>query len=303
NPIYPEGSDAYDTKLPPLELFTTVGGDYFRAMKIPLLAGRSFDDIVVQRGDEAIISSRTAQLFWSDPTGRAAIGKRFKPLPASPWVTVIGVVADAADTTLTARPSPTVYFPEIVTNDHLQHYTSRTMALTVRTRGNPEALSSTIRRLVHDEDPSLPMFGVQTMTAAVRAATSGLEFTIIILGAAALLTLLLGAVGLYGVMTYIVTLRRRELGIRIALGATPRSVAAAAAREALAVALVGIAAGLFLFAGAARFLRALLFGVAAWDPLTIVTASAALIVVALMATWLPARRAANVDPAEALRAE
>jgi ABC-type antimicrobial peptide transport system permease subunit len=196
-----------------------------------------------------------------------------------------------------------VYFPEIVTNDHLQHYTSRTMALTVRTRGNPEALSSTIRRLVHDEDPSLPMFGVQTMTAAVRAATSGLEFTIIILGAAALLTLLLGAVGLYGVMTYIVTLRRRELGIRIALGATPRSVAAAAAREALAVALVGIAAGLFLFAGAARFLRALLFGVAAWDPLTIVTASAALIVVALMATWLPARRAANVDPAEALRAE
>jgi predicted permease len=303
NPIYPEGAASYDTKLPPLVLFTAVGGDYFRALAIPLLAGRGFDDIAVQRPGDAIISSRTAALFWNDPTGRAAIGKRFKPLPSSPWVTVIGVVGDACDTTLLARPSPVAYFPEVASDDHVQHYTSRTMALTIRTQGDAETLTYAIQRAVHDADPSLPVFGVQSMRGSVRASTSRLEFTIIVLGATAMLTLLLGAIGLYGVMTYVVTLRRRELGIRIALGATPRSVAAAMTGDALTLALFGIAAGLLLYSAAAQSLRALLFGVTAWDPLTIVAASVTLLAMSLVATWRPAYRAARVDPVEVLRAE
>lgn len=303
NPIYPEGVASYDTKLPPLELFTAVGGDYFRAMKIPLLAGRSFEDIAVQRPDEAMISSRTAALFWNDPTGRAAIGKRFKPLPTSQWFTVIGVVGDAYDTTLMTRPSPTVYFPEIITDEPAQHYTSRTMALTVRTQGDPESLTPAIQRAVHDADASLPVFGTQSMQAAVRGSTARLAFTIDLVGVAAALTLLLGAIGVYGVLMYIVTLRRRELGIRLALGATPSSVAAATTGEAMAVTAVGIGAGLLLFAGVARALRASLFGVASWDPATLATAASVLMLVSLAAACVPAFRAAHVHPAEALRTE
>ena len=141
------------------------------------------------------------------------------------------------------------------------------------------------------------------MTQTVRASTARLAFTILILGGAALVTLLLGAVGLYGVLAYVVTLRRRELGIRIALGASPRAVAAATTRQGIVLTSVGVASGLLLFAVAARFLRGFLFGVAPWDPLTIAGAAFVLLVMATLASWIPARRAGRVDPAEALRAD
>jgi ABC-type antimicrobial peptide transport system permease subunit len=130
-----------------------------------------------------------------------------------------------------------------------------------------------------------------------------LSFTIAILGAAAIVTLLLGAIGLYGVMAYLVTLRTRELGVRIALGADPRAVAMMMTNQGLVLTAIGIGGGLVLFALVARFLRSFLFGVAASDPVTITGAALLLVAIAALASWIPARRAARVDPADALRAE
>lgn len=303
NPMYVEGASTSDSKLPPLQLFTTVGGDYFRTMGVPLLSGQLFDELLVQREGDAIVSSRTASLFWHDSTGRNAIGKRFRVLPTSHWYTVIGVVANAHDSSLATPPSPTVYFPQTVYTDPAQRQLMRTMALVVRTRGDPSAATTRVRQAVHELDPALPLFDIEAMSAVVRQSTARLRFTMILLGGAALVTLVLGAVGLYGVMAYVVSLRQRELSIRLALGATPRALAAATTGEGIVVTVVGIALGSVVFVVVARFARSVLFGVAPWDPLAICGAMVTLLGVAVLATWIPARRAAEIDPADTLKGE
>jgi ABC-type antimicrobial peptide transport system permease subunit len=147
------------------------------------------------------------------------------------------------------------------------------------------------------------VFDVRSLSTVLGAATEQLTFIIVMLGGAAIVTLLLGAIGLYGVLAYVVTLRTRELGIRIALGATPRAIAAAMTRYGLALAGTGIACGFVLFAIIARFLRTLLFGVAVTDPVTLAVSAGILLAIAIVASSVPARRAARVDPADALRAE
>lgn len=303
NPLYAEGAASTDNKLPPLQLFTTVGGDYFEAMKIPLLSGKLFDAIDAQREGDAIVSSRTAAMFWHDSTGRSVIGKRFRVLPTSRWYTVVGVVANTRDSSLATVPSPVVYFPETEYTDPTGPHAARTMALVVRTTGDPSALTPAVQRIVRELDASLPVFDTQSMTNAVRASTARLRFTVLVLGAAALVTLALGALGLYGVMGYVVALRRREIGIRIALGATPGAVAGATTREAMAVTAVGLAAGFALFAVVAPLARSIAYGVTAWDPAAVGGAASILLAAAILASWIPARRAARVDPAETLRAD
>jgi len=303
NPLYPEGDPSYATKIPPLQINTVVNGTYFRAMGIPLLAGRTFDRLDLQRDGEAVVSRHTAVQFWRDSTGVAAIGKRFRDLPNGPLYTVVGVVGDVRDTTLAAPPSETVYFPEVAERDTLFSQTARTMALVVRTPGDPAAITGAVRAAVRELDPSLPLFDVRPMTTAFDASMAQLSVVILILGAAAVVTLVLGAIGLYGVMAYVVTLRTKELGVRIALGAQPGAVAAMMTRQGMALTGIGIAGGLALFALVARFLRSFLFGVAPGDPLTLAGASLMLAAVATLASWIPARRASRADPASALRAE
>ena len=303
NPLYAEGVVQTDQKLPPLQLFTTVGGDYFQTMRIPLLSGKLFDAMDVQREGDAIVSSRTAAMFWHDSTGRSVIGKRFRVLPTSRWYTIVGVVGSTRDSSLATAAVPGVYFPETETTDPRGARTAHTLALVLRTREDPSTLTPAVHRIVRELDASLPLFDVQSMSAAVRASTARLRFTVLVLGAAAMVTLALGALGLYGVMGYVVALRRREIGIRIALGATPGAVAGATTREAMAVAAIGLAAGLALFAAAAPLARSMVFGVAAWDPVAVGGAGAMLVAAAMLASWLPARRAARVDPAETLRAD
>jgi predicted permease len=303
NPFYVEGDEAAKTKIPPLQIYTTVDSGYFHAMSIPLLAGKTFDRIGVQRGDEAIISQATAQQFWQDPTGRAALGKRFRSLPGGRWYTVVGVVGSARDTALAASPSQTVYFPPVPATDTMDGQPLRTMALVVKTTADPAALTPVVQRLVHEMDPTLPMFEVQPMERVLSASTARLWFTIVVLGAAAVVTLLLGAIGLYGVMAYLVSLRTRELGVRIALGAQPRDVAMMMTGQGLVLTAGGVGLGLVLFALVARFIRSFLFGVAPGDPLTLAAASLTLVVIAVLASWIPARRAALVDPANSLRAD
>lgn len=305
NPLYPEDDPAtYANKIPPLQLYTTTDGDYFRVMGIPLIAGRTFHRLDLQRGGEAIVSLETAKMFWKDSTGRAAIGKRFRQLPGSgPAYTIVGVVASTRDSALAAPPVAMVYFPQTVDPDTTFSMIQRTLALVVKTAGDPASITTAVQKVVREMDPALPTFDIRTMNGVFDASMAQLSFTMLILGAAAGVTLLLGAIGLYGVMAYAVTLRTRELGVRIALGAQPSSVAAMMTRQGIALTVVGIAGGLAVFATVARFLRSFLFGVAPSDPVTLSGASLLLVVIAALACWVPARRASRVDPAEALRAE
>jgi putative ABC transport system permease protein len=303
DPFFVEGDASTATKLPPLETYSSVDSGYFRAMQIPLIAGRTFDRLERQNGREAIISLATAIHFFHDSTGRAAIGKRFRELPSGDWNTVIGVVGDVRDTSLMAAPDRAVYLPEAATNDTLNGPVHRTMALVVRTSGDPVAVTREMQRVVRDLDPTLPTFQMRTMRQVTDASIARLSFTMILLGVAAGVTLVLGVVGLYGVIAYIVTLRTRELGVRIALGAQPRSVAAMVTRQGLTLSAIGVVVGLGLVGAVARFLKSLLYEVAPTDPLTLGLATVLLLGFALIASWLPARRAAKVDPMEALRAD
>ena len=178
----------------------------------------------------------------------------------------------------------------------------RTMALVVRGAA-AASVTSAVQRVVRALDPTLAIYDIQTMDGVVRTHMARLSFTIVLLGSAAVITLVLGAVGLSGVMAYLVTLRTRELGVRIALGADPRKVAMMMTNQGLVLTAFGVTGGLLMFAVVARFLRTFLYGVAPSDPLTLDGASVMLDVVAGLASWIPARRAAAVDPANALRAE
>lgn len=303
NPVYPEGDASYANKVPPLQMYSTVTGGYFKTFGIPIIAGRTFDRLDIQRDGEAVISRATAIQFWGDSTGRLAVGKRFSILPTSPLHTVVGVVGDARDTSLAAPGTRAVYLPEVPGADQVVDQLQRRMAIAVRTAGDPAAITSAVRRVVRELDPTLPLYDVRPMADVFRASMGKLSLTIVMLGALAVVTLLLGAIGLYGVMAYVVTLRTRELGVRIALGAQPSAVAAMMTRQGLALTALGVVVGLGVFASLARFLRSLLFEVAPTDPLTLAGASLLLVLVAAAASWIPARRAARVDPAEALRAE
>ena len=303
DPLYPEGDESYTSSIPPLQFYTTTDGGYFRAMGIPLLAGRTFDAIGRQRADEVIISQATALQFWHDSTGQQAIGKRFRELPGGPWNTVIGVVGSTRDTSLASPPTQVVYRPQALVSGEDIGQTQWTMALAVRTAGDPQALTPAVAGVVRALDPGLPLFDVRSMRAAAAASMAQLSFTIVVLGAASLITLLLGAVGLYGVMAYVVSLRQRELAVRIALGATPANVVRMLTTQGITVTAAGIGAGLVLFLIVARALRSLLFDVAPADPLTLAGASLLLIGIAALSSWLPARRTASVDPADVLRSE
>ena len=303
NPFYVEGDASTSNKIPPLQIYTTADAGYFTTMKIPLIAGRIFDRPGAQREYEAIISQQTAEQFWNDPTGKAAIGKRFRSLPSGPWATIIGVVGATRDTALAAPAGQTVYVPMTYESDTLFSQGKRTMALVVKSAGASTAMMSAVQGVVRELDPTLPIYDVRTMEGVVRTHMARLSFTIILLGSAAMITLLLGAIGLYGVMAYLVTLRTRELGVRIALGADPRAVAMMMTNQGLVLTAFGVGGGLLMFALVARFLRTFLFGVAAGDPLTLAGASLTLVAIAGLASWIPARRAAAVDPADALRAE
>jgi putative ABC transport system permease protein len=280
-----------------------VDDGYFATMKIPLVAGNTFHPLGEQRDGDVIISQRAAVVLWKDPTGKAALGKRLAWAPSGPTYTVVGVVGDVRDHDLATTPSATLYVPQAVPLDATEPQARRTMALVVRTNGSPTATVAAVRQIVRDLDPTVPIFNVAAMTDVVRASTARLSLTLSLMSAAAIITLLLGTIGLYGVMTYMVALRTREFGVRVALGADPEDLARSVAMRGLALVACGVAGGFVLYAIAAPFLRAFLYGVTPTDPLTLIGATLALAATASVASWIPARRAARVDPAIALRAE
>jgi predicted permease len=282
---------------------TVVDDRYFGTMKIPVVAGRLFERIGVQRHGDIMISQRAAATVWQDPTGNAALGRQLTLTPSGPTYTVIGVVGDVRDHDLATAPAATIYMPQVAPTTTTEPGARRTMALVIRTASAPATVVAAVRQAVRQLDPTVPIFNVETMDDVVRASTARLSLTLMLMTAAAVITLLLGTIGLYGVMAYMVALRTREFGVRVALGAAPRQVARAVAMRGLTVIASGLAAGFVLYAIAAPFLRAFLYGVTPSDPLTLIGVTLALVGTASLASWFPARRAAKVDPAEALRSE
>jgi len=303
SPMYIEGDATSNAKIPPIDIYATVDSGYFSAMHIPIIAGRNFGRMDRQHGDEALISQEAARALFHDSTGRAALNQHFRELPNAAVHTIVGVVGSVRDTSLFQPPTRGIYLPESLGGDTLINGVSRTMAIVARTTGDVTGTTRALQRLVHDLDPTLPTFDVRSMQANVDASIAHLTFTMIVLGVAAAVTLILAVVGLYGVIAYIVNLRTRELGVRIALGAQPSAVAVMVTRQALVLCGAGLAIGLVLTMTVARFLRSFLYDVAPTDPLTLAAAVTLLVCLALLAAWIPARRAASVSPIEALRAD
>jgi predicted permease len=278
-----------------------VGGQYFQTLHIPLLRGRTFGaPDAAHPSDEVIVSRAFAERYWP---GASPLGKRLRPLGGR-WYTVVGEVGDAHYEALDQPASEIVYFP-IVTSARADTDAVLPAALSLVVRsaaGEGETLSA-IRGIVHSLDSTVPTYDEGSLRDLVHDASARTRTLAVLLAFASIATLLLGAVGLYGITAYAVSIRRRELGIRMALGARPADVSRMISLGALRLARMGIGIGMACTLATARLLRGLLYGVSPTDLVTLSATPVALLVVTLAASWIAARRAAAVHPAEALRSQ
>jgi putative ABC transport system permease protein len=290
-----EGKPPLDPEQQPEVAITSVGPDYFRALGIRLLRGRAFtEQDTAGSPPVAVISQGMARKFWGDED---PVGRRFRRGPVRDWVTVIGVAADVKHEGLDdSSPRLHMYTP------FLQEPRPSSF-LIVRTRNDPAALVRSVRATVLAFDRNLPVFNVATLRERLDTSVADRRFNLTLLLLFALLALALAGVGLYGVLAYAVAERTHEIGIRMALGAERRRVLALILRQGLTLAAVGIGLGLPLSFLVGRLLRGALFGITAADPATFVLIPLALLAVALLAAWLPARRATRVEPIVALRTD
>jgi len=279
---------------------------YFRALGIDLVRGRLFDEHDDAKSPSvAVVTEGFANTFFP---GEDAIGKRIGPTVRGPgptgplqaaatnWVTIVGVVRNVRTRSLESEPAAVIYRSVWQTSN-------LNLTLVVRTDGAPAVLAEGIRREVHAVDPTEPVYGVRTMDDVVAAALAQRRFTMLLLALFAATALLLSAIGIYGVTAYFVNQRTQEIGIRVALGAAPRDVIRLVLGQGVRLAACGVAAGLIGALGITRSIDRLLYGISARDPLTFVTLAAVLTAIALLACYVPARRATRVDPIVALRYE
>jgi predicted permease len=279
----------------PQAAFCSVMPDYFRTMRIPLIRGRDFTLQDRPKSLQvAIINESMARLFWPNQN---PVGKRFARDYRKPeWITVVGVVGDVHEDGLAVPVLPEAYFPETQTADLW-------MGVVLRTSTPPLSEAGALRHVVRSLDPELPVSGVGTLSQIVSQSSQQQQFVALLLGFFAGAALALALIGIYGVVSYSVAQRTHEFGIRVALGARKRDVLRLVAGEGLVMALVGIAAGLVAALALTRLMASLLYGVRPNDPVTFIAVPLLLIVVALAACLIPARRAAKVDPMVALRHE
>jgi predicted permease len=307
NGVWVEDHPTSPDAVPSIHSMAQVTDGYFAAMGIPIIEGRTLARIDQGRATREMLVSRAfAKHFW--PNG-SAIGKRIKAGgPDSPWSTIVGVVGDVHDEALTKPADEMIYQPllalqQAMPNDPDTLYAPRGLSVVVRTAGSPTAITAAVRREIAATDANLPLALVRTLDSIVTSAMARTSFTLVMLGVAAFVALLLGAIGIYGVISYMVSLRTREIGVRMALGAQRGQVRGMVVRQGLTLALAGVAIGLASAVALARLIASLLYEVAPTDPLTLGGVSAALLAVAALASWLPARRAAKIDPVEALRGD
>jgi putative ABC transport system permease protein len=277
-------------------IFRAIGPGYFATMGIPIVRGRDFTD--QDKGDSkdvVVISEKTAQHFWP---GQDPIGKRLKPGTSnSPWREVIGIVKDVRQNDFVASPKRQMYF----TYRQLKNIPAN--ALVVRTSIEPMSLAAPVRNAIWSVDKDQTVADIDTMDHIVAEAVARQRFSMLLLGLFAALALLLASIGIYGVMSYSVAQRTREIGIRIALGARRADVLQMTVKQALKLVGVGMMIGLAAAFLLTRVLASLLFGVSATDPITFIGISVVLLAVAILASYVPALRATRVDPIVALRSQ
>ncbi len=304
DPVVVQGRSYAEGEFPALRRFKFVIPGTFATLGIPMIAGRDYTwDDLYQYHPVAIVSENTARELFQDP--QKAIGQRIRVGTTDDWREIIGVVGNVYDDGVTEKAPTSVYWPMIMKKFEGQEKRfQRFVAMIIR---NPHAGSENfmkdVRATVWSVNPNLPLANVHTVQFFYDRSLARTQFTLIMIGVAGSMALLLGVVGLYGVIAYSVSQRTREIGIRMALGAQSKVLTNMFVRHGLILTGIGVACGLVAALILMRFMSTILFGVSAMDPLTYVAVSAGLAATALLASYVPSRRAATVDPVDALRAE
>jgi putative ABC transport system permease protein len=304
DPIFVEDFPGPGGRIPPLRRYKMIEGGYFTAMGNRLLAGRTLTwNDTYEQLPVVVVSENFAREYWKAPS--AALGRRIRNTPDNPWRTIVGVVGDERDEGV-AKPAPAiVYWPLMIKQFWSAPLSvQRSLTYAIRTeRVKSPALLKEIQQAVWAVNGNLPVANVRTLADIMSASMAQTSFALVMLGIAASVALLLGIVGIYGVIAYVAAQRTKEIGIRIALGAVSRDVTGLFLRQGLLLASAGILIGLVAAGAATRVMSTLLYGVAALDPITYVAVAFGLGLTALLASYVPAARAARVDPADALRRE
>jgi len=316
NMLQVRGRDIRDDQTPPAAGFRAVSGGFVEAMGLRLLAGRSINRGDVERREPiAIVNQALVKVYFGnqDPIGArvaSALGLVADVnRPQNPsWLTIVGVVSNTPVLALAeASPLPLLYMPMSIAGgpgmSPLAGPNVAAMSYVVRSATSPPALLPSVRAAIDAIDPNLALAQVRTLQDTLDRASAQMAFTMVLLAVAAGVALLLGVIGIYGVMSYIVSQRTGEIGVRLALGADPGQVAGMIVRQGGLVAIAGVIAGLGLAYAGSLFIASLLYGVSARDPAVFAATTVLLLTVALLACWLPARRAARLSPLEALRTE
>ena len=302
--IVVEGKN-YGGEEPPLRLFNYVSPGYFHTAGTRFVAGHDFSwsDVYGLR-PVGILSESLARELWGSPS--AAIGKRFREFPSMPWHEVVGVVQDVRENGVNQSSPATVYWPSIMRDLYGPGPLDvrRTAYFALRSsRAGTQTFIDEMQRAVWSVNSNLPLASVRTMQEIYDESLARTSFTLVMLAIAGSMALVLGIVGIYGVISYTVSQRTREIGIRLALGAQRSGLQWMFVRSALVLTAIGIAIGVGSAAGLMQLMKSLLFGTSPLDPLTYVAVLLILAVSAVLASYLPARRAAAVDPVDTLRVE
>jgi putative ABC transport system permease protein len=273
----------------------------FRALGIPLKRGRFLDEgDIIGRPLVAVINETAARLYWSgdDPIGKTI---RYYPQETSPSIQIVGIVGDVRSIGPSEAAPPAVYVA--LAQAPRPPYEGRAMTFVVRTSGNPTAITASARTAVASVDAGLPLASVRPMSEIVSEASGQPRFTTLVMSFFAIIAFFLAALGLYGILAYSVEQRVREIGVRVALGANKREIFRLIIGNGMRLALVGTAVGVPAALALTRLMGGMLSGITSADPLTYIAVVGMLLGSALLASYLPARRATRVDPIVALRAE
>jgi predicted permease len=304
DPIFIENHTYAEGELPPLRTFRFISPEYLDTVGTPLVAGRALTwNDTYKKIPVAMVSENIAREYWHEPS--AALGKRIRVGSKDDWREIIGVVGDVYDEGVSKPATTSVYWPLLM--DHFESDDSMSMrdvTFVLRSsRTGSESFLNEVRQAVWSTNANLPLADVHALDFFYKRSLARTSFALIMLGVAGSMALLLGVVGIYGVIAYSVSQRTREIGVRMALGAQPQTLTGMFVRHGLALTGLGVACGLVVAIIVMRLMSSLLFNVSAVDPVAYGAASLGLVATAFLASYLPSRRAASVDPVEALRAE
>jgi len=304
DPVLVEGRSYAEGEFPALRRFKFIAPGTFTTLGIPMIAGRDYNwDDLYQNHDVTIVSENTARELFQDP--QSAVGNRIRVATTDPFREIIGVVGNVYDDGVNAKAPTSVYWPLMMKKfEGQENMLRRDVSYVLRnSHAGSENLMKDVRAAVWAVNPNLPLSNVHTLQYFYDRSLARTSFTLIMIGIAGSMALLLGVVGLYGVIAYSVSQRKREIGIRMALGAQSEVVTGMFVRHGLILTGIGVGCGLVAALILMRFMSSVLFGVSPIDPLTYIAVSLGLAATALLASYVPSRRAATVDPVDALRAE